>query len=228
MNLGQMLNALFATLSLGSAGPLFNLAYQPPVLVQAVSVANANTIGISSTKSGNLLVVAITINGGGSAKTVSTVKDSNNNNFVNASATCNNGTNTIEIWYYPNSIAGATAVNVTYNAAPTGAQLFFMEVQGIRTSSPLDVTNIKNLQGNTTNPTSPSVTPNFQRDFVVAAVVADQVITAVSAPYTNHTVRNGNVAAYTFMSAATATSASWTESPSGGYCSSIAAFKGLW
>jgi hypothetical protein len=153
-------------------------------LVQAVRSHNSNTLTVSSTGTGNLLVVLIAL---APTTTASSVTDNAGNTYVQASGafgtdTFGGGSSSSDIWYAKNSVSGATTITVTSTASFTNICL--AEFSGADTSSPL--TSTAKLDNQVAPPVGPSLTGSLTGQLYVALEYepASNGISGVSSPWT--------------------------------------------
>jgi hypothetical protein len=106
-----------------------------------LSGVNPATVTISASGPGNLLVVLPSLEV--STTTVTSITDNAGNTYSqvpNARASEENGSSIwSDIWYAPNTIAGATTVTINFSANATGGRVAVIEYSGVKTSSPIDV-----------------------------------------------------------------------------------------
>jgi hypothetical protein len=185
-----------------------------------------NSLTIPSTGSGNLLAVAFNFNG---TTSISNVSDNAGNTYISGGARAAKGNQSTEIWYVPNTTAGATVITPHYVGTPTHMEITSWEVSGLSTAAP-DAKNIATGLVTLTDMPGPAVTTTMAGDFVVSVMFAGTAsLSGVSSgnEFTNDFKTNGNGWAHlTSNSAAAGThQASWhTASPAGGYTASTVAF----
>jgi len=210
----------------------------PTYLVQEATAnpaggSGTRTLTIPATASGNLLVLGLTyFNQSACTASVKDNAPGGNNIYVSASA-FSHDTNAggAEIWYVPNSLAGGTTITVTVNGGCTALQyaLFFTEVAGMQTSSPLDGSpsiNSNHSAGTTISATT--VTPTTSRSLIysIASVQNSVYQTAPGNPLFPVTFVNGDAVGLYFTKDTNAYGGSWLQNISGTYNTSTVIFKG--
>jgi hypothetical protein len=178
---------------------------------------------ITSTTSGNSLVVSINLIN--AANTVSTVTDSSGDTFTHVTTgSCpgagTSGAGANDFWWIAAATAGTTTVSVTTGAAGT-----YFTAYEVNKLTGLDATCLTtNAQGPSTTPTSPSLTNISPISFIVAVMAPTGNCTGITGAFTNDTTLGGYCEAHLITSSAGANQATWTASSST-YGSSIVSFK---
>jgi hypothetical protein len=191
------------------------------------NAGSSASLTIPATGTGNLIVVALMLNGGAS---VAAVSDNAGNAYVSTGATAALTGRSTEIWYAVNSEPGATVVTPTFADSPTLIQMTVWEVSGISFSAP-DVTNTSCGNLTLNNTPGAAVTTAQADDFIVSTLFAmDTNIISISSgnEFTNDFTTYGNGWAHITSSFAPAGTyqASWfTSTPQGIYCASTVAFR---
>ena len=215
------------------------LAISAPAQAQ-ISLVHATTCGpgafpgsvctIPATGSGNLIVVGWQAGGADTTTVINSVADNAGNAYVEAGAVRSIDTaagSVADLWYAPNSVAGATAVTITpsINAANGGAVIW--EFSGAAAVSPLDQTAVLNSQGSNTVLSGAAVTTTVASGLVLslAAVSGGAIGISAGNPFTNDSGLNGNGWAHLITSSAGSYSAQWNLSPAGTYASSTVSFR---
>jgi Divergent InlB B-repeat domain len=196
-------------------------------IVHKTSKGGAITsLTIPATGSGHLIAVAMMFNG---TTSVSGLSDNVGNTYVSASARAATGSNSVEIWYAQNSIAGATVITPSFLTAPTVVQISTWEVSGILFTPP-DAKNSACGSVTLNNTPGPAVTTTQVGDFIISVLFAiNTAFTAISSgnEFTNDFTTYGNGWAHitSNLSSTGTHQASWvTSAPTGKYCASTVAF----
>lgn len=213
-----------------------NQAFSPqviPELVQSTtSFTNSTnlttTLPISSTGSGNLLVIGIA---GGSVPQINSISDNapgGSNIWINTNDQCTDviSSRAAWIWYAKNSSPGATAVTINWTGSDSGTLNFWMsEFSGIDTANPLDIGALINSQSSSAIASAPQVTTALPFE-VVFSILATNVVSGLNGGslFTSLPIVRGDNLAYEITSAVGNYGAQWTQ-PSSDYCSSSVAFK---
>jgi uncharacterized repeat protein (TIGR02543 family) len=185
------------------------------------------SITVPATGRGHLIAVAMMFNGGTS---VASISDNAGNGYVSAGAGARSGSNSVEIWYAVNSLAGATMVTPTFAGSPTHVEITTWEVSGILSAAP-DAKNTASGTVTLNNTPGPAVTTTRAGDFIMSVLFAIQTnFTSITSgnEFTDDFKTNGNGWAHITSASATAGThkASWyTSTPTGAYCASTVAFR---
>ena len=187
----------------------------------------ATTCTISSTGSGNLLVVAWMA--GGTTTSLSSVTDNAGNAYVEAgnAKSADTGSNHMaDVWYAKNTRAGATAITITPNPTGTSGAAVIWEFSGVDTTAPLDQAATVNNMAASSTPSGASVNTTASAEVVVSVVeVPDQIFGIASGnSFANDSLLWGNGWAHLITSSKGTYAAQWSAA-SGTYASSTVSFK---
>jgi hypothetical protein len=136
------------------------------------SATSATISFASSVTVGDLLVALVRWTSTSQVVTTTTVSDSKGNVYLPATTvmidTGENPNDYSQVWYAPNSIAGATAVTATFGSGTLLSSLAIHEYSGIAATSPLDTTStfINSTPNATTTFTSGVTTTNFPNELL--------------------------------------------------------------
>jgi hypothetical protein len=190
-----------------------------------------STCTISSTGSGNLIVIGFQMAGGvNTATTVSSVSDNAGNTYseVPAARAIDTGAKTvIDLWYAQNSASGATSVTITPSASVNAGAVIW-EFSGVDRTAPLDQSAVLNSQAATITVSGAplTVTSTPEKVIISIAEVADNVTGIVAGnTFVNDSTLMGNGWAHLITSAAGTYKAQWTQSPAGTFDSSTVSFN---
>ena len=196
----------------------------PWTLVQS-GATSGSTISIQPTTAGDLIVVAVQVDGGA---TVTSITDSAGAGYTPASGargTDDNDDVSIEIWYASGALAGATTITVTSTST---AAVVMWEVSGIRALLPLDAASALNSQAASTDVLGAPITTTQLGDFVVSVAIVANSVSAIHAgnAFTNDYKTKANGWAHLTSNAAPpgAYQAEWDQPMAGTYCAGAAAF----
>lgn len=211
------------------AGSDGSTVLQPPTLVQTSSVyvaTPAHALFKNASVAGNLIVVAVTIDGP-SPSSITKVTDNVGNDYESANAASNSGCGVVsEIWFAKHAKGGVLNVQVEVSATKAAA-VWILEA-GL--GDP-DATNTKS--GGTANPTITGAP-------VAVATVPALVVSVVGAcngvnkltstdfellPLDTHGIVAHGGAAYTFATTAGNYDPTWLASSASGFCMSTASFR---
>jgi hypothetical protein len=186
---------------------------------------------IAASGAGHLIVIAVQM---GSGVTVSSVTDNatgGSNTYAQATGARATNTSTgdaVDIWYAKGSRAGATTITINLSSGIPSSMTAW-EVAGVSTTAPFDAAAAASTQAASASPQGPALTTTAVGDFIVSAAVVANSVTGIFAgnEFTNDTLSNGNGFAHLTSNTATAGShrAQWSQSPSGSFCATAAAFK---
>lgn len=207
----------------------------PPPPITYVQSAKADTFNASSLSTafgsnpvaGNCLIACIAT-GAGSSSEVTGITSATGTTWHQV-VTDWNGTNTdVEIWVAANCTGGSTDKTVVVSVAGVGQHIAvtLFEFRGLNAwPAVADTGNIQSGYLYT-----PSLTPTYDAELVIAAVANQNTVTAPGAPWSNPqgTVSASTVfldAVYQIQTSKTAASATWTGT-SGNPVTAIAAFQG--
>jgi len=214
-----------------------------PVIASAQVLVHATPCGpqtfpgsctISSTGSGNLIVVGIQMGKGiSTSTTIATITDNENNAYEEATAATSArsvdtaGGSVVDIWYARNSTAGATSVTITPSATTSSASAFIWEFSGVNTTAPLDQVAVLNSQSASASPTGAAVTTtNFANEVVVSLAAVSGTISGIYSgnSFSNDSTVNNDGWAHLVTTATGTFAAQWSQNPSGTFASSTASF----
>jgi hypothetical protein len=188
------------------------------------------TCTIPATGIGNVLVVGWASNNGGGATTIAGLTDNAGNVYQEAGSARANDTaaNTMaDIWYAPNSNAGATVVTITPSPSGTAGTAVIWEFSGVEAVSPLDQTSVLNSQAATLSPLGASVTTTYPAEVVISIANAQGNLTGIKSgnSFTSDSLANGDGWAHIMASSAGAYAPQWNNGSSGTFCSSTVSFR---
>jgi hypothetical protein len=142
------------------------------------------TASVAAITSGNLVVVAVTINSDPGAKVVSIVDNAGEtgNLYVSANQRSNNTNcdDATEIWYAKKAVGGATSVKVTADSA-VRMDMWVLEFSGLG-DDPLDAGDTISQQPGGSLVAAPEVTPSKPDAVIVSAVQTCNGITGIKPP----------------------------------------------
>ena len=143
-----------------------------PYIQSATNAAGSVLAYPSNNGAGNLLVLAADNDGQGTG--IASVSDTRGNTWARAvSQLWNFSFDWLELWYAPNSIAGANTVTVTWDL-PTDLGLIIAEYGEIATSSPLDKTaSAQSGDGVTSSPADSGNTATTTQAFELQIAAVD-------------------------------------------------------
>jgi hypothetical protein len=164
-----------------------------PEIIQnkSASAAGASSIDVTlhNTGAGHLLVVVITADA--PSTMVTSVTDNapgGSCNYIEANVLNVNqvlGGSFTDIWYCPNSKAGAFYFPVTVSPATSGnLSIWVYEISGMNTTSPLDVSGKASDPNNDSSRTGVSLITSSSMDFLVESNDGCGTVSAVSTPWT--------------------------------------------
>jgi len=132
----------------------------------------------------------------------------------------------VDIWYAPNSKAGATTLTITPNPSGTKGAALIWEFSGADTVSPLDQTAVLSSQNATATPTGAAVKTAVPEEVIVSVVVPGGSISGLYSgnAFTGDSLFFGTGWAHLIAQSLGTYSARWNTS-SGSYASSTASFK---
>lgn len=193
---------------------------------QVASAVGANPAAVlpNNPAVGNFVVAAVCTNG--TADTITSVKDSNNNTYVATTKTPFTGVDTrVGIYYLANVPSGATkTVTVTMSSGVNNA-VWVAEFSGVATTTPLETDATGNSSANGTHINSPSVTTTNDGDLLISVVGAGNTISTANSPWTGiSTVQNGNYAEYMTQGTHGVQATDFTQGVSANWNGIIAAF----
>jgi len=186
---------------------------------------------VSSSSSGNLIVVGFQLAGGSNTTTtLISVTDNVGNLYSEAGAARSVDTaegSMVDIWYAKNSVSGAISVTITPNLIGQTGGAVIWELSGVDATSPLNQTSVLNSQATSTTPTGASVTTASANQLIISLVAVANTITGIAPgnTFTNDSAVLLNGWAHLITSSTGTYSAQWTQSPSGTYASSTASFN---
>jgi len=196
------------------------------IVHKASKAGGITSVTIPATGTGHLIAVAMMFNG---STSVASVSDNAGNAYVSAGARATSGTNSVEIWYAQNSVAGATMITPNFVGSPSSVEITAWEVSGVLSMAP-DATNTASGTVTLANTPGPAVKTTLAGDFVISVLFAINTnFNAISSgnEFTNDFSTYGNGWAHITSNSSSAGThqASWvTSSPNGAYCASTVAF----
>ena len=199
-------------------------------LVHVTSCASpATSCTVSSTGSGNLLVVGWASHAGEGGTTINSVTDNVGNTYSEAlgsRAVDANMNDMGDIWYAKNSAAGATVLTITPNPAGSSGTAVIWEFSGADTNAPLDQTAVLNSQAATSTPSGASVTTAVSNELVVSIGWVQGSVTGIVSGnlFTSDSTATGDGWAHYVASSPGTYIAQW-NSDLGTYGSSTVSFK---
>lgn len=193
-----------------------------------------STCSISSTGSGDLIVVGIQLGKGiSTSTTIATITDNVGNAYEEATAATSArsvdsaGGSVVDIWYARNSQPGATTLTITPSATISTASAVVWEFSGVNTTAPLDQVSVRNSQSASANPTGASVTTsNYANEVVISVAAVSGTISGIYSgnAFSNDSTVNSDGWAHLITSLAGTYAAQWSQNPSGTFASSTASF----
>ena len=183
--------------------------------------------GLTATSAGNLIVVPFSC--GPSSVTITGVTDNKSQVYTqvpSARATDSTTNKMTDIWYFSNTASGVTSITVTLSGASNSSQYDFeeIEVSGLKTSSPVDVSgNVSNGASGTSLVTA-ALTTTAANDYILTILQdGTSTILSVASPYASPD-SSGATAFYNPATIVTSNSATYTITPASNYCASSVAF----
>jgi hypothetical protein len=229
-----VLDALIFWSLLGSAGfaaGLYNIGAfwnPPPRLMQSTAQrltpsSTTITLSIPSTNRGDFLVLSACHEG--SNQKIVSISDNASNSYSSANCLATQPNGQSEIWYAPSLKAGTTTLTITL-ANTDATDIWASEYYGILNSNPLDGTASGTSGGGpSTTVTAPAIVTSSAQPVVISVGCVQQSITAISAPFIDFGLQNGNGTAYYLAPKSGTYQAVWNQSSSAYWCTSTAAFK---
>ncbi|HMA06033.1 MAG TPA: DUF2341 domain-containing protein [Methanomicrobiales archaeon] len=148
---------------------------------------NTPSITLSNVVAGDLIVVSI--NWTNNARTISSVKDGNNNNYALANGpTTWAGSEAASTYYYANAPSGANTITVTFSGNTYGT-IYAAEYSGVNTSGPIDKTASSTGTGTALNSGSGATAVPKE---LVYGFCASRSTASPAFPYTARDVTGGN------------------------------------
>jgi hypothetical protein len=191
----------------------------------------ATSCAIPPTSAGDLLVVGFQVAGDASTSTVITsISDNVGDPYIeagNARAVDTASGSVTDIWYARNTSAGATSIAITPTPVATSGAAVVWEFSGADPIAPFDSSAVLNSQAPTATPIGATAIATAAGDAVVSLVAGPGQVTGIATGngFTSDYALNGDGWAHLIASSAGGFAAEWSESPSGTYASSAAAFR---
>lgn len=182
-------------------------------------------VTLTSSTSGSLLVVGISL--GGDANTISSVTDNQSNTYIqvpNARGLMTARSTTSDIWYCANAIAGVTTVTAhATSAAVNDFNIYVNEYSGAKTSSPVEMGAHLNSQNG--QAMGPSLTNANTGSILIAfpTIRSFDIVGAV-APWAVTSLGNGSGFGYYLPGSALTSQCTFQPGNTQDYCSSGAVF----
>jgi hypothetical protein len=231
------LNCSPASLAPGGSGNC-NLGLTQAPAISLVNVTSCGpqtfptaTCTIPATGSGHLIVVGWQAGGGVSPSlSIGSVTDNAGNSYTEAGAARAVDSavgSVVDLWYAPNSTAGATTVTITPTALTTNGGAVIWEFAGADLSSPLDQTAVLSNQAATSTPSAPAVTIGSAGEAVISLAAVAGDVTGISSgnAFIGDSSIKGNGWAHLMASSAGTYAAKWNQVPAGTYAGSTVSFK---
>jgi hypothetical protein len=195
-------------------------------LVQTAGAKSA-TVTVDPLGAHHLVVVAIQIAGG---EQITAIADGSNCNAYTAIPEAHAVSRTLgddlQVFYAKDSCPAGGPIRITASSNVHAAVVW--EVSGIRTDDPLDTAAVVNDGPESAAPLGPAITTRAPGEFVVSAVVVENLAARIHAgnEFTNDQTTNGNGWAHLADPAAAAGTyqAQWDQSDDGAYYAAAAAF----
>ncbi len=197
-------------------------ASQDPVSASSLAVKYA-----AAQIAGDLNVIIVGWND--STSRVNSITDSRGNPYLIAVGPTTQSGNATQVIYYAQNIAAATAgsntVTVTFNTTVKFPDVRIVEYSGIGTSAALDVA--VGASGNSTSPSSGSVTSKNASDLLLGANYIGAAFGAVGSGYTKRvlTTPDADLVEDRIVTATGSYSANSTQSPSSWWVMQLVAFR---
>lgn len=199
-----------------------------PVVVQAqglrvTAAGGAAVLPITATAAHDLLVLVtadIT-----SQRAVPAVIDDALDTFTSGGKVATRTNSTLEVWYVPDSRAGATQVALQ-DPSTDQHEMWLLELADADLTAPLE--DLEVVDGGQSGATAdaPPVTATAAPAMLVAAVLVSKNITGVTPPFTSLPRLAGDEAAYTTVAGPGTYTAQFQNQQAGEYCAIAAAFRG--
>jgi hypothetical protein len=211
-----------------------------PAITQAQTLVHVTPCGpltlptspcsIPSTGTGNMIVVGIQLRGANTSTIIATITDNIGNNYAEAGAvrSFDTGSGSVaDIWFARNSKPGATTLTISPSSTVSTASAVIWEYSGVNTTAPVDGVAVLNSQSASTAPKGASITTAYSNEVVISLAGGAGSITGISTgnPFVNDATTNNDGWAHLVTTSAGTSSAQWSQSPSGTFASSTAAFK---
>jgi RHS repeat-associated protein len=197
--------------------------------MSASNVSTQTTTLTSNTTKGDTVVVIVGTNPVNPVISVSSITGGGVGTWHLGKATSSTGAGDEEIWYGYANTGGSNSITVTMSAGTTSIGTVAIELSGVASSSPLDVSG--STLGTSTTAGTASLTTTAAGDLVIDAANTFNGITASpGSPWTDYAgpTQSGcacNPVADRLAATTGAYSTSWTQSPSGAYVSVGVALK---
>jgi YD repeat-containing protein len=197
--------------------------------MSASNVSTQTTTLTSNTTKGDTVVVIVGTNPVNPVISVSSITGGGVGTWHLGKATSSTGAGDEEIWYGYANTGGSNSITVTMSAGTTSIGTVAIELSGVASSSPLDVSG--STSGTSTTAGTASLTTTAAGDLVIDAANTFNGITASpGSPWTDYAgpTQSGcacNPVADRLAATTGAYSTSWTQSPSGAYVSVGVALK---
>jgi hypothetical protein len=222
------------------------LAVSPVIASAQIALVHASACGpqafptsgctISSTGSGNLIVVGIQLGKGVSTSTtIATITDNAGNAYQEATGATSarsvdsSGGTVVDIWYARNSQAGATSLTISPSTTISTASAFIWEFSGINTTAPLDQVGVLNSQttGILSLSGAPVTTTNYASEIVISLAAESGIISGISSgnAFSNDSTLNNGGWAHLITSVTGTFTPQWALSVLGSFASSTVSFR---
>jgi hypothetical protein len=197
------------------------------LLVQTAASTNG-TLAIASSGPSHLIVLAIQTGAAGGVTGVTDNAGGGGNSYVELTQAFSNNTAFpgygLEIWYATAARAGVTSVTITGSQS----MAVLWEVEGVRTTAPVDTGTAVSNQPATMVASGPTITTANAGELVISALITDQAVGGMHAgsPFKLDRTVMGNGFAHLDNADAPAGTyqALWDQPVAGAYCASAAAF----
>jgi RHS repeat-associated protein len=193
------------------------------------NVSTQTTTLSSNTTKGDTVAVIVGTNPVSPVISVSSISGGGVSTWHLGKAKSSTGAGDEEIWYGYANTGGSNSITVNMSAGTTSIGTVVIELSGVASSSPLDVSG--STSGTSTTASTPSLTTTAAGDLVIDAANTFNGITASpGSPWTDYAgpSQSGcscNPVADRLAATTGAYSTSWTQSPSGAYVSVGIALK---
>jgi hypothetical protein len=191
---------------------------------------------ISSTGSGNLIVVGIQLGKSlSTSTTIATITDNAGNAYQEATGATSarsvdtGGGTVVDIWYARNSQAGATSLTITPSATTSGSSAFIWEFSGINTTAPLDQVSVLNSQtaGVLSLSGAPVTTTNYASEVVISLAADSGTVSGIlsGSAFSNDSTLNSGGWAHLITGVTGTFTPQWALSVLGTFASSTVSFR---
>jgi len=193
-------------------------------LTQATFTGSSSALTLMPTRAHDLLVV-ITDNVL-TGTPLDTISDDANDAYVSSGMVAQRmpPPSVLELWYVPDSQAGAQTLTIT-DQGSVNREIWFLELEGMDHVAPLELVQTLSHATETGMPAAPPITPSALPALIVAGIAVPGTVMTVAAPFEELPIIRGDDAAYAITEAAGTFTAAWRIGATGEYSALAAAFR---